>query len=242
MAPMHIDGSQRRAANVIGLAYLLAMATGVFAEEFVRGQLIDYDNATVTAQNIISNKTLFRVGILAEIFTYLADLALIAALYVVLAPINRHLALFATLVRVVAESIHIVMAAGSFEVLRVLGNGNYLEAFGADQLHALARLNLGAHGTLYNVGFVVLGVGSTVFGYLWLKSGYVPRAWGHLGIVGSLLLSAGTVLILLIPNLQGTMYPWYMIPLFIFEVGFPIWLFVVGLRPSVVAEGPRPAQ
>ncbi len=227
-----IDPSQHKAAKVVGIAYLLAMATSIFAEEFVRAKLIDYDNAIATAQNIMANKMLFRVGILAELITYATDLALITALYVILSPVNRHLALFAAFLRIVAETVCVSMAAHSFDVLRILSGAEYLQVFESEQLAALARLSLGAHGTFYNVGFVILGLGSTVFGWLWYKSNYVPKAWGVLGVVASFLLSAGTVVILLVPDLQMVLYPWYMVPMFFLEVGLGIWLLVKGLRTT----------
>ncbi|MGH7726314.1 MAG: hypothetical protein ACREOU_12880 [Candidatus Eiseniibacteriota bacterium] len=39
------DDSQRTAARVVGLGDLIAMATSIFAEAFVRGTLVDYGNA-----------------------------------------------------------------------------------------------------------------------------------------------------------------------------------------------------
>ena len=47
-----IDESQRRAARVVGFAYLLALPPAIFAEFYVRTQLIAFDNAQQTAQSI----------------------------------------------------------------------------------------------------------------------------------------------------------------------------------------------
>lgn len=231
-----IDESQRAAAKVVGAAYLVAMATSIFGEVYVRGSLIDYNNAALTAQNIIAHRTLFRVGIASELITYATDVALITALYVILAPVNRSLALFAVFVRLLAETVCVLMAASSFDVLRILSGADYTRAFDAAQLAALARHSLGAHGALYNVGFVFVGLGSTVFGYLWLKSRYVPKSIGVLGIVASFLLGFVTFTILIFPGLQAKLYPAYMVPMFFFEVGIGIWLLTKGLRPPLPAQ------
>src|SRR4030095_2485347 len=110
------DESQRRAAKVVGFCYLFAMVTGIFGESYVRGTLIDYENAAITAQNIMAHKTLFRLGIGAELLTFMSDVVLIASLYVILVPINRYLAVIATFLRLVAEAVCLMMAAHSFDV------------------------------------------------------------------------------------------------------------------------------
>jgi len=231
-----VDETQQKAARVVGVLYLFAMATAMFAEGYVRSTLIDYNDAAVTARNIIAHKQLFRWGIAAELITYAADIALITALYVILAPINRHLALFAAFLRVVGETVGVMNAANSVDVLRVLSDADYLRAFEADQLAALARLYLGAHNSATSAVFVFLGLGSTVFGYLWFKSAYVPRAWGVLGVFASALLAAGALAFIVFPSLGTMLYPGYMVPMFFFEVGMGLWLLVRGLRPSPFAE------
>jgi len=174
-----IDESQRQAARVVGFTYLLAMVTANFAEFYVAGSLIVADNAAETARNIMAHERLFRLGIASEFVTWAADAALLTALYVVLEPVNRSLALLAACWRLIETSILVVMTLGSFDVLRVLSGADYLRVFEAERLRALARLYIGSHGAGFN------GLGSTVFGYLWLKSGYIPRALAVLGVFGS---------------------------------------------------------
>jgi uncharacterized membrane protein len=91
-----IDESQRKAAKVVGFAYLFALAPAIFAEFYARGHLIVFDNAAQTAQNIVDHERVFRLGIASNLTVFAVDVALIAALYVVLKPVNRSLALLAT--------------------------------------------------------------------------------------------------------------------------------------------------
>jgi hypothetical protein len=216
-------------ARVVGAAYLLAMATSMFAEGYVRGSLLVPNDAMATARNIIEHRTFFRVGIAFEMLTFTTDIVLITGLFVILSPVHRPLALFATFMRLVAEAIALVMAANSFEVVRILGGGQSLKVFSDEQLAALARVQLLSHDAMYGVTFIVLGIGSTVFGYLWLESRYIPRALAVLAIVGSSMLSAGALAILVVPRLI-VLYPIYMMPLFFFEVGGGLWLLFNGLR------------
>ena len=57
-----IDESQRKAAKVVGFAYLFALPPAIFAEFYVRAQLIAFDNAAQTARNIMAHERLFRLG------------------------------------------------------------------------------------------------------------------------------------------------------------------------------------
>src|SRR5215471_14413979 len=190
---MHaIDETQRKAARVVGFAYLLSMALGVFADSYARGHLIVPDNAAETARNIMAHERLFRLGIASYLGSQMTDVALITALYVILSRVNQSLALFAAFMRLVQVSIGVAATLYGLDALRFLSRADYLQAFRSDQLQALARMPISAYRAWINVSFVFLGLGSTVFGYLWLKSNYIPKALAALGVFGSLLLATGS--------------------------------------------------
>lgn len=228
MSASSFDESQR-AARVVGFVYLFAMAMSMFTEMYVRGTLVVAGDALRTANNIAANATLFRIGIAGEILTFAADIALIAASYVILAPVSRSLALFAAAIRLAAETVGAKLAAGGFDVLRIVNGAPYLRAFEPDQLAALVRLSLGGHAAAYGVMFVFLGIGSAVFARLWLRSGYVPRFLAWIGVIGSILLAAGSLVVLVLPGVR--LFPWHMVPMFFFEVGMGVLLLARGLRP-----------
>src|SRR5262249_18502926 len=124
-----------------------------------------------------------------------------------------------------------VATVNSLVVLRLLSGSASLQALEPAQLHALAALALSSQGLAMNVAFVLLGLGSTVFSYLWLKSGYVPTWLAWLGIVASLLLGPGTLLIMVFPGLSVIGLT-YMVPMFFYEVGLGLWLVTKGLGTS----------
>jgi hypothetical protein len=225
-----IAPEQHRAAKLIGAAYLLAMATSIFGEIAVRGQLIDASDAMATARNIMAHPTLFRAGLIADLCTLMLDLVLIASLYVVLSPVNRYLAQFALQVRVVETALAASLSAYSLSVARTLGGANYLDAFNAEQLAALARLDIGTRGAAHYVVFAFLGLGSAVFAWLWHQSRLVPGVLAWLGVVASLLLMLGSMVILFLPHWGPLVGMTYMIPMFFFEVGLGGWLLIKGLR------------
>jgi hypothetical protein len=99
--------SPYKAAKLAGLLYLVAMATGLFAEFYVHfpTSLIVSGDAAKTAGNILANERLYRIGIANNIITFVIDVALIWALYILLRPVNRNLALLAVFFRLVETTI-----------------------------------------------------------------------------------------------------------------------------------------
>lgn len=227
-----IDESQRKAAKVVGFAYLFALPPAIFAEFYVRGQLIASDDAAQTAQNILTHERLFRLGTASNLTVFALDVVLIMALYAVLMPVGRSLALLATGWGLVETAILVVVTLSDFDVLRILGGASYLQAFETNQLQALARLSIGAHGSVYNVGLVLAGLRSTAFCFLWLKSRLIPRALAAWGVFASLLMGACAFSFIIFPELaQVVPVEIYGAPIFLFELTIGFWLLLRGLRP-----------
>src|SRR5947207_15392063 len=133
-----IDKSQRKAATVVGFSYLFALPPAIFAEFYVRTQLIAFDNAAQTAQNIMTHERLFRLGTASNLTVFALDIVLITALYVVLKPVNRNLALLAAFWGLIETAIFVVTLLNDFETLRLLSGADYLRVFQPDRLQALA--------------------------------------------------------------------------------------------------------
>ncbi len=232
------EAAQSRAARLAGAMYLISMATAIFGESFIRGSLIVRGDATHTAQNIIGSERLFRIGIATDLATFTGVVVLIWALYVLLRPVDRNLALLAVLLRLVEVSIHYVSILFSLVALGFLNGADYLSTFDASQLHSLARVAISAQGAGLNLGFVLVGLGSAVFAYLLLRSGYVPKALAAWGVFSSLLLTTSAVLLIVFPAL-GPVQLATMVPMGIYEVTLGFWLLLKGANiQSISASSP----
>ncbi|MBI3715185.1 MAG: DUF4386 domain-containing protein [Betaproteobacteria bacterium] len=229
MSQAAVDPTQRLAAKVVGLCYLLAMVTAVFGFS-VRGKLVVADSALETARNIMASEQLFRLGTASDLLTFIIDIVLITSIYVVLRPVNRYLALVALLWRVIETALLAVVTLNCLDVLRYLGSAEYLRVFEVERLHALARFSIAAIGGGYYFGFVFLGLGSALFSYLWWRSGYVPKSLAMLGIFASLLLAACNFAFIIDPALAKVVAPYYMAPMGLFEVAMGFWLLFAELR------------
>jgi Domain of unknown function (DUF4386) len=235
MTTAGIEPSQHTAARIAGALYLFQMATAVFGESFVRGSLMVRGDANRTAENIIAHERLFRLSIAGDLLTYVAVIVLSWALYVVLRPVDRHLALLGVFFRLVENAVLCLATISSLVVLRLLSGVDYLKVFDSGQLQALARLALGVQGLGMNVAFVLTGAGTTIFAYLLLKSGYIPRAFALWGLFAAPLLAAVTLANVVFPSIGASLGMLHMFPMGVYEVGLGLWLLVKGIQAPRVA-------
>lgn len=235
-----IDETQRKAARLVGAAYLCALVPAVFAEFYVLGQLAGSANAAQTAQNIVAHERLFRFGIASNLAVFAIDIVLIVGLYVVLESVDRILALLAGAWGLIETAILVVATLSDFDVLRMLSGAGYLKVFEADRLEALARLAMGGHGAAYNVGLVFAGLRSTAFCYLWFKSRFIPRALAGWGMVASTLMGLSAFSFIIFPELAKVVpVEIYGGPIFLFELTMGFWLLLKGIGPVVVQRNIR---
>ncbi len=180
-----IDNSQRTAAKVAGLSGLFAMAIVVFANYVLLNPLIVPGNAVETARNIVAHERQFRVAVTCFLTYSASVVVLLAALYVILKPVNQGLALVGALFRLVFALLWLLSTLNMLGALRLLGSASYLQVFEADRLQVLARLNVAATFDDYYVGLPFFGLAATVCAYLWLKSNYIPKGLAVFGVISS---------------------------------------------------------
>lgn len=218
----------QRYARIVGAMYLVPMATALFAEGYVRGSLYVSDSATETAKNILEHNQLFRTALVADVITYCGVVVLVWALFLLLRSVNRDLILLATLLRLVELGVHFSAIIFGVVALSLLSGGEYTEAFQKPELHALVGLAIRAQAAGLNLGFILLGLGSIVTAYLFLRSGYVPRVLAVLGMYSSLALSTYAVGVIMSPTTTHYFYV-AMVPMFIYEVALGLWLLLKGI-------------
>jgi Domain of unknown function (DUF4386) len=219
--------AQTSIARLAGAMYLVTMATALFAEGYVRGTLLVSESAAQTAQNIVRSNQLFRVGIAADLITFVGVVVLVWSLYQLLKPVDARLAVLGAFFRLVELAVHFSATTFSLVAVSFLGGGEYTGAFDARQLQGLAGFALRAQGTGLMIGFIPLGLGSAVFAWLLLRSGLVPRLLAGWGILASLALAVYAMALVVSPATSDFFY-FAMIPMFIYEVSVGLWLLLKG--------------
>jgi hypothetical protein len=229
---------QSKAARITGISWLIIIVAGIVAEFVIRMPLIVPGDAAATAGNITDSEWLFRISIVSDLIMLFFDVVVALALYVLLKPINRSLALLAAFFRLVMNAILGINLVNLTSAIVFSGGSPYLEVFEPDQLQALALHFLKAHSSGYDIGLVFFGVHLFIVGYLVFKSDSLPR------ILGILLLFAsfGYIIDSLANVLLSDEHPVVSIAasILIFlalvaELSLSIWLIVKG---SKIANGP----
>src|SRR6266446_1296000 len=137
-----VEPGQQTAAKAAGLAYLITFVTVVYVNSGIHDRLIVENNAE-TARNILAHELLFRIGIADDLIYCAGVVVLLTALYIILKPVNRGLALLAAFWRLVSVLMWLAMTLHLFDALRLLSGADYLRAFEAERRQALANLYLG---------------------------------------------------------------------------------------------------
>lgn len=236
--------SPRRAARIAGAAFLITNATAIFSEFLVRSRLIVDGDAASTASNIVAHAQLFRVAIVCDLLTCAGVVILNLALYELLAPVHRSLARLASFWRLTESAVYGAITVSNFVVLSVLTTADYLQAFDARQVQALASLFVGARTSGFWIAMLFLLLGSTIYCYLLVRSRYVPKALALFGVIGSALGVLSVIVRILFPAfvaatfaaVQGlpavalALLAVIVVPIFSFEFTLGLWLLVKGVH------------
>jgi hypothetical protein len=211
-----------------GLFYLIFILTTVLAT-YVRSQFIVSGDAATTANNIVASQGLFRVGFVTELVSAVFFLLAAWALYVLLKPVNKNLALLFLLLNLGGVAVECVNALNLFAALQFLSGANYLTVFQTGQLQALAMSFL----NLYTNGFLIAQIFFSAWllplGYLVYKSRFLPRPLGLLLILDFFGNLSWFLQGFLLPDYTILAYPGNAIS-FIAEISLMLWLLVIGVK------------
>src|SRR3982751_2740715 len=232
-----VNNSQRTAAKVAGIAGLLAFALVVFGNYVLLEPLVIPHNAADTARNILAHQTQFRLALTCFITYGIGAIVLLTALYVVLAPVNRGLALAGALFRLVFAMLWLIAPLNSLAALRLLGDASYLKVFEPERLQALARVQLAGSFDDYYVGLPFFGLAATVCAWLWLKSNYIPRGLSIFGVIASAWCVLCAVVYLMFPDFNKIVNDYtFDTPMALFELIVSFWLLFRGLKPAALNQ------
>jgi hypothetical protein len=216
----------RQAALIAGFGVLIMAFAALFAEFFVYARLVIPGNIEQTTQTIAANKGLFLAGIFAYLITFVCDVIVAWAFYVLLIPVNRSLSLLAGWFRLVYAVIALFGLSKLVTVFRVLSTPNYLTVYGSDQLHAQVRLLLNSFQYEWGMGLVLFGIHLGLLGYLVYRSDYIPRILGILLAIAGL----GWVIDSLRPYLYPNVDLGFVMIASVGELIFIFWLLLRGWK------------
>ena len=226
------DTSQHKAAKVAGFMFLFAFIIPTLNWVLVLSSFNVAENSIATANNIMANEMLYRFGITVELVMCIGLIVLALALYTILKPVNRHIALLALLLKLVEASIVAAIVLVSFVALQMLNGEAFSTGFTPEQLKAPVGFLLNTHTVVYAIPMVFLGLDMTVFSYLFLKSSYIPRLLAGFGIVSFVLILIHALMYILAPQYAAMPINQliFWAPSGLFEIVIGIWLLSKGLK------------
>ncbi len=219
------EASPRFKARITGVFYLLTILTGIFAQGYVSGRLVVDGDAAATATNILSHKSLFQLGFTVYLIEMACQVAMTALFYGLLKPAGKSVSLVAAFLSLTGCVIKTVSRLFYIAPLFVLGGAHYLSVFSPEQLQALALLFLRVNDQGAVIALVFFGFYALLAGYLIIRSTFLPRILGVLGIFGGV-----GWLSFLYPPLAYRLFP-YILVLGLLGAGAKIvWLLVFGVN------------
>jgi hypothetical protein len=187
-------------ARVAGFLYLIANLFAPFTLLYLPSRFIVRGDAAATASNIMASESLFRFGIVLNLFTFIGQIFLVLALYQLLKVVNKNMASLMVIFSLVAVPIAMLNELNNLAVLQFLNNADYLKVFQNDQLQALAYLFLRLHSQGFLISQIFWGLWLFPMGYLVFKSGFLPRILGVLLMIACFGYVIQSFAVILFPN------------------------------------------
>lgn len=224
-----ITAEQRRYAKLAGAFYLLNYGLNFLGEGLAAG-IRGSGSFLEVAHNVAASEVLYRVALSSTALAWITVVPLAYALWVVLEPVNRRLALLALLMRlgeafVGAASVMFSMA--SARIYESIG----MSQFSDEHLRVLVAASQRAMAAGFEIAMLFVSIGSILFFELFRRSGYLPQAFARFAVLASSLLFVVTLAMFVFPRYSSMLQVGWA-PMFIAEIVTATWLLVKGLpRP-----------
>lgn len=178
---------------------------------------------------VTTDPSLFRLGLVSALASGLLFLLAAWGLYVLLRPVDPHLALLFLLLNAVGVAVQCASILWLISSLLVQDPGSHLQAFPTEQAVGLTYLSIG----VYKLGFVTaqLFFSAWLFplGYLVYRSGFLPKFLGVLLLLDGVAVAVWFLQALLLPSYPAISYPAWALG-FVAEVGLALWLLIKGVK------------
>jgi Domain of unknown function (DUF4386) len=221
--------SVNKIARTAGLFYLLYVITSVIANQFGKFVFVE---APVTVNHIMTHAFQFRIGFVINLFSVVFFVVAAWALYVLLKPVNKDLALFFLIFNLAGFAVWLFSSLCLFAGLVILNGAETVKAFQPDQLQALAVFFVSVYKNGVFMAQVPYGVWLFPLGYLVLKSRFLPKVLGMLLIADGICQFVYVCQRFIFPDLGIIAYP-CLVTSFIAEFSLALWLSIKAVKPRI---------
>ncbi len=221
--------------RVVGVLYVLLLVAPLRLI-YIPKTLIVLGDATATADNIVAHETLFRLGMVSELFTAVVLIFLVLAFYRLFAGVNRtHALLLAILGGLLPAGINFVNVVNDAAALILVHGADYLAVFDKPQRDALAMLFLRLHSQQTVAAEILWGLWLLPMALLVYRSGFLPKFIGVWLIINGMAYLATSFAGLLAPQHQSLIGN-LTFPALFGELVLMGWLIVKGVPQQALAK------
>jgi hypothetical protein len=231
----------KRKARVAGFFYLLLVVAAPVRLFYVPSTVVVHGNATATAANIAAHETLFRLGIVSDLFCGTILIFLALALYRLFKTVDQNVAvLMVILGGVLPAAIDFFNVLNDAAALLLVRGTDFLSVFDKPQQDALAMLFLRLHHQEIVFAEILWGLWLFPLAILTLRSGFLPRFLGFWLIINGFAYLAMSFAGILLPQWES-MISDVAFPALLGEMAFMLWLLIKGAKDQsqgLAAPGP----
>ena len=221
-------------ARVAGFIYLLLAIAAPLRLSYIPSTLFVHGDATATAANITAHETLFRLGIIGDLFSGTICIFLALALYRLLKGVGQNLAvLMVILGGLMPAAIDFFIVLNDAAALILVRGADFLSVFEKPQRDALAVLFLRLHDQEIFAAEIFWGLWLFPLAILVYRSRFLPRFLGVWLIINGLAYLALSFTGILTPQYED-MVSNIAFPAQLGEVAFMLWLLIKGAKVQTV--------
>jgi len=211
---------------IAGITYAFIIVLSLIPSAiFDLGSLLKAKNA---ADNIIGQEGIIGLSIAIEFIMFILVMVLSWALYIILKPVNKSIALFGLIFRFSEAVLGCVVIMFYLAILMLLSGAEYLQVFQPEQLQALARFFGKLGGVGYYLLLITMGIGAIAYCYLFYISRYIPRVLAAWGIFTYTTMVVYGFVNIILHNPPAEL-AYAMAPGALFEVTIGLWLVFKGI-------------
>lgn len=217
-------------ARIAGVLYLLLIFSAPVRLIYIPSTLFVRGDATATANNIAAHESLFRLGIVTDLFSGTIIIFIALALYRLFRGVDQSLAvLMVILGGVLPAAIDFFIVLNDAAALILVRGPDFLSAFNKPQRDALAMLFLRLHDQEILAAQILWGIWLFPLAILVYRSRFLPRFLAIWLMINGFAYLITSLTGLLVPD-RAAMPANFTFPALLGEPVFVLWLLIKGAK------------
>jgi len=223
--------TSKRQARVAGVLYLLMSAASTFSLSALPSWSLSPADPSTIVRKLSGAPLQYRLGVVSDLAAQVLFVYLVLALFELLKDIHRRRALLMVALVLVQVPMGFANLLLGITPLVLQSGADYLSVFDQGQLDALSAAVVSVRGYGVKAVMAYWGLWLLPFGLLVFRSGFIPRVFGVLLVIGCCGHLAVCVISLLFPTYERAVAPLTAVALG--EILICLWLVIKGTRNEV---------